>query len=269
MRRGRILGTAALALALLPAGAARQETLGPPSFVVSDPAHGHATSGTFTAKIQAQDPSLQPKAVMLRIAKGYRLDMRALTAGCTADQAQSFSCPPGSRFGGGHVEGHVEGPLVQPNGRLDFYANLDAFMGPPEQPGDLAAVFFQVVDVASGSRQMVTGRVVPIDDGPYWFAWRFDNIPTTTPGMPPGSNTFIDSIILDAGASRSFVVTKFKKKTVRRHHKRKRIRVKVRKRITYGLFVNPPVCTQELPFSLTVSYNKGAPVSTAGGVTST
>src|SRR5947209_7201436 len=141
MRRGRILGTAALALALLPAATAHADTLGPPSFVVSDPAHGHATSITFTARLRQQDESQQPTGAVLRIAKGYRLDTRALTAGCTADQAQAFSCPAGSRFGGGHVEGHLEGPLVQPNGRVDFLANVDAFMGPPEEAGDLAAVF--------------------------------------------------------------------------------------------------------------------------------
>jgi hypothetical protein len=184
------------------------------------------------------------RSVVLSIARGFVVDPRARAARCGADQAKSFNCPAASKVGSGTAQGHATGAVV-PGGRFDFTAQIEAFLAPPPQPGDVAGVVLQVSEPKSGQRGTITARLVPTTADPFGLELRIDNLGGASPA-PPGVTITIDRVTLVAGASRTVV----RKRRVRRHGRR----VTVRTRHRYDLITNPPSCSGAWPFRVTIGY---------------
>lgn len=264
MRLGRLAATIAACAIATPIAAALG-AVAAPNLTISDNLHGDPTAVSVDAANQAPQEE-NPTSAVLQAARGYHLDLRALTATCTPDQAKSFACPAAARIGGGVIDGHASGPLIPSNGRFDFEATVDAFLAPPLQPGDVAGVVLEVTEPQTGSRGTIAGRVVNVDNGPFGLAVRFDDLNTAQPQVPPATQVYIDHVHLDAEAHRTVTRMITKVRTVKRHHKRKRIRRRIRTNVTYGLIVNPPACSSDWPWEMTVDYPSG-PRTIDGAIT--
>lgn len=187
------------------------------------------------------------RGVVLSAPRGLKVDPRSRSGRCSPEQARDFACPESSRIGHGEAKGHASG-LVVPGGRQDFTATIDAFLAPPQQAGDIAAVVLQVQEPKSGQKGAATGRLVPAAaDGQFGPELRFDDLGGSQPQYP-GVTITVDRITLQVGAKRTVV----RKRRVRRHGRR----VTVRKRYRYSLLTNPRKCTQgSWPFRVTTVYS--------------
>lgn len=195
MTRAALLAASALATAVaLPAGAAS------PRPVRLVPNSAGAASKLVVDVNGGGSASAPIRGVHLLIARGFRIDGRAVAGRCTPAQAQRFACPASSRIGSGTASGHATGPLI-PGGSYAFTADVDAYLAPPPQRGDVAGVVVRARERKSGQQGTATGRLVPLAHGRYGLELRFDDLARGAPQLP-GTTVTLDRIALSAGASR-------------------------------------------------------------------
>ena len=184
----------------------------------------------------------RPRSLHLQGTRGLRINPRAVARRCTDEQADAYNCPERSRIGRGTAEGRAEAGLIG----TDFTADIDVFLAPRRQAGDIAGVVVQVREPQSGERFSVKGRIIPLADGPFGSELRFEGLDGGGQ-LPPGVTVTLRRVQLTAGARR--VVRR--RVTVRRGGKRRR----VTRRFRYTLLRNPRTCTSPWPYRLRVVYS--------------
>jgi hypothetical protein len=192
---------------------------------------------------QVSSSAATPQSVILDAPQGLLYDGRSRSTRCSAQQAQSFSCPDSSRVGSGQAQFTISGPFLPPQGQqLTFL--LTGFLAPPQQPGDVAGVVMQATQQGGGARRTIMGRLLHGGDPPYDLELRVD---IGNMQAPPGYTVRFDRLQLAIGATRTIKKVRHK----RRHHRLIRIVRKIR----YSLLTNPAVCTSPgWPYRLVVQY---------------
>jgi hypothetical protein len=218
---------------------------------------------TVTVDASGTDPDFNgriPQSVILAIQRGFVFDRRAVAALCSAQQAQSLSCPESSRIGSGSATVTASGALV-PGGSQDYTAQIDIFAAAPSTAGDLADI---VIEVSTpGGKVGGKGRLVPIATGTFGYEVRFDNLPSPGQSLPPGVTVTLKRLQVTVGVHRTVTSTKIVKKRVkvkrrRRHGRRYRIvRRKVTIRRSYNLITNPSTCAGTWAAQLRVRFSDG------------
>ena len=90
------------------------------------------------------------------LARGFKVDTRAVTVRCTVPQANSGSCPEGSSIGRGHTEVTLSGYL-EPDDSADVITRVDAYLAPAPERGDAAGMIFQLTELISKQRSLHHG----------------------------------------------------------------------------------------------------------------
>jgi hypothetical protein len=240
MRTLKILGLVATAATLAPAAAHAQQA---PTITLDPNQAGKASRLTLDAS-PGEAAGQGVRSIVLSAARGFKVDPRSRAKRCSADQASRFACPRASRIGTGEVKGHATGAAL-PGGRYDFTAQVQTFLAPPQQSGDVAGVVLEISEPGTNQRGSVTGRIVRVPSGPFGLELRFEGLDQAIPAFP-GVTITIDRITLSAGARRTVV----RKRRVRRGGRR----VTVRRRVTYNLIRNPGTCSGSWPFQLKLGY---------------
>jgi hypothetical protein len=202
----------------------------------------------------SEDPQADgqaPRHIFIDLAAGFLSDSRARSERCSLEQAAALECPDSSKIGSGiahatliHVSGASQ-PLV---------ADVEAFLAPPQQFGDLSGVVFQIEERTTGQPATIIGRVVRTIDSPYGIGFWAENLDELSADVPPGFSVRVDRLTSTIGASHT--VRKKAYKYVRRNGKKKR--VGYYKNIRYDLTTNPRKCPSSgWPWSVRIVYLDG------------
>jgi hypothetical protein len=188
-----------------------------------------------------------PKSFALFIARGFRFDSRSRAARCTAKEESASNCPAASRVATGTAEGEATAPLF---GTFPFRANIEAFLAPRSQRGDIAGVVLEIRGARTASAH---GRLLPVNNGsPFGSELLFENL--TFPQPPAGASAKLNKLTLLVSAGRKVRKVKVRKRRVRTRHgtkiRRKRI-VRVRR---FHLITNPATCAGSWPYQLRVGF---------------
>ncbi len=194
-----------------------------------------------------------PKSVSLLITRGFKIDPLSRAERCSADQAKSFACPPGSKVATGSASGQVTVPPFPP---FDFTATAEAFLTPNVQPGDIAGVVVQVREPKSGRQASIQGRLLTVaGDATFGDELRFENFDSMQQALPPGASARLDRLELSVEAHRTVRRTRTVKRRVRTPHGRTRVvrrrKVSVKR---YDLITNPRTCTGSWPYQVRVTF---------------
>ena len=188
-----------------------------------------------------------PQSAHFLTAAGFKFDTRARSERCSAERAKGFDCPANSKIGSGTANGSASNGVFTQALVID----IEMFLAPPPQSGDLAGIVIQFKERSTGQRGMTTGRVVKAA-APFGTAVRFDDLGAAAAEAPEGFTVRIDRLQSNVGASRKVKVTVCCK-TVRRNGRR--VRVKYRKTVTRHLITNPKTCTGSWPYQVRVRYS--------------
>ena len=239
----RAFAAATLAFAVL-AGAAVAQVPGDPVRV--NPSRAGAASHLIVDVRASEDPAAggrSPQSAVLSAATGFKFDPRARPERCSAERAKAFDCPTASRIGTGTANATVSNGFFSQPVTID----VNAFLGPPPQSGDVAGVVLQFRERSTGQRGTTTGRVVKTGG----LEVRFDDL-SGAAQPPDGFTVRVDRIQLDVGASRTERVTVCCK-TVRRNGKKKK--VKYKKNVRRDLIRNPRTCGGSWPYQFRLRYS--------------
>jgi hypothetical protein len=256
VRHAPVLALASLLA--LPASAAGQAsgdvtvTLTPP--VAKKPSRLHVrASGQATSS--GQQP---PNAISLFIARGFKINRRAVRRLCNDQQANSSTCPRSSRVATGSGQGEANVPLF---GRFPFTISIEAFLTRRQQPGDIAGVVIQT-RTSRGQGGSRRGRLIRLGGtGPFGVELRFDNLDFGQRQAPPGSTIRLDRLDLDVHAKRRVRRVRRVRRRVRtRGGKIKIKRKRVVRRRRYYLIRNPRSCTSPWPYQVRVGFPNGVQV---------
>lgn len=155
-----------------------------------------------------------PEAITILVERGFRFDPRAVAQLCRPAQAEEDRCPPRSTIGHGNLVIKVDGPVPDAVGSGVFPGEIAAFLGPPAQPGDAAAL---VMRLTIANRTIVsTGRIAPVFPGPLGIRLAFDPLPQP-PALPPGYTSTMLRMHAEIGASRTVRLRSKRKRLARRH----------------------------------------------------
>lgn len=238
MGAGRGWATGLLAVAAL-AVAAPAPAQVPGNAVWANPNNAGAGShliGDFQVSDDPQSSGQAPRQIFINVAAGFKPDSRARSETCSEQQAAGFDCPVDSLIG----TGFTNATLVDDFGALPglpLVADVEMFLAPPQQPGDVAGAVLQIKVRSSGQRATTTGRVVRVA-APYGLGLWFDNLEPLTSGAPPGFHVRVDRIWGDNGASRTVE--------------------KGDTEIRYDLLTNPQTCPSGgWPYSVRLVYPNG------------
>ena len=248
MRRGLVLF---LVLAAFPAGAHAQGA-GNATVTLNPAQAGKPTRLSLTATGDAVSSGQQPpKSVSLLVNRGFRIDPRSRAARCSAAQARAFNCPPASRIATGQARGSATVPVF---GAVQFSADIQAFLAPRAQPGDIAGVVILARESRSGRQGAVNGRLLRVATGPFGTELRFENFDLANRQAPPGSSARLDSFTLSVQARRRVRKVRIVKRRVRtRRGTRIRRRRKMRIR-RYYLIRNPRVCAGSWAYQVRATF---------------
>jgi hypothetical protein len=187
----------------------------------------------------SEDPQAKGRSAqsaVLAATQGFKLDTRARSERCSADQAKAFNCPGNSRIGSGTANATAS------NGTFSqaIVIDIEMFLAPPFQSGDAAGVVLQFKERSTGGQGTMNGRVVKLGTGgPFGLEVRFDDLGSASGSVPEGFTVKIDRIQGDVGASRKEKVTVCCK-TVRKNGVKKK--VKYKKNVIRNLITNPRTC---------------------------
>lgn len=189
-----------------------------------------------------------PRSVVLRIAQGFKIDRRARSKRCSAQQAADFDCPARSRIGRGTADVTARGPLLGPDGR-SATAQIEAFIAPRKTKADLAGVVVQISEPSTGERGSGTGRLVRLpSNGTFGAEIRFDDFPEVDP--PSGYSVELERLTFSAGAKR---VLK-KRRTIKKRVNGEIVRKTVIKKRRFYLIRNPRTCAGSWPYEVRVAF---------------
>ena len=228
--RRSILAVAATLIALAAAAPALATTLS-----LSPNVAGKASQTSID--ISFDQNADNPSSVVTRVARGFRLDTRALPVKCSRAQADSNKCPSKSRIGGGTADLTVTSVFFPPT---HLTATLDLFLAPPPQAGDLAGVVAHFKEPQSSQEGSIVGRVRPEASGQYGLDLIFDGFGTSF-NPPQGVKVHVDRFQASFGGQHRTV-----RKRVKRHGK-----TRVRK-VRYDLIKNPATCPGSWPYEVVV-----------------
>jgi hypothetical protein len=223
---------ASLALAAVPAVAA-----GPVATLTVNP--NKAGKGSVaTLDVNPPRPAKNPRFIVLRVVRGVKFDGRARAARCSMPQANSDTCPPGSRIGGGVTDVTVTsntGAFAPQHIKID----VNLYLMNPLQSGDRAGVVAEFKVRATGQKGRAFGRVTKIAQGPYGLQTRFGKLDTAL-SPPAGTKAHVDHMHLTFGAHRT--VTKNGTP------------------VRYDLITNPKTCDGTWEYQVVIGYPTGSPV---------
>jgi hypothetical protein len=196
-RRGIVLAlVAALICAAVGAASAGAERLAPGSLRLLP--HTPGTGSTFAVNATFdQEPGTQLQAYDVDIARGLRIDPRAVSGRCSVTRARAGKCPRSSRIGAGQGDVRVQGPAVPQGG--NFKLSIDFFLTPPQRHGDVAGIVLAGREPASGLGFALVGRIVPLARGRYGYELRFRD---TAKELPAGYSVQLGHIRAHIGATR-------------------------------------------------------------------
>ncbi|MDQ3935195.1 MAG: hypothetical protein M3340_11270 [Actinomycetota bacterium] len=204
----------------------------------------------------SEDPKAggqSPRQLFVSVAAGFKGDARARSETCSSQRAAGFDCPGNSKIG----TGTANATLVHNGGAFapqPLVADMEIFLAPPQQSGDVGGVVLQVKERSTGQRATVTGRLVKLG-APYGLGLQFENLDPLTAGAPEGFHIRVERVQTDIGASRT--VKKKAYRYVRRNGKKKR--VAYYKKIRYDLVRNPRTCPSGgWPYAVRLVYPNGA-----------
>ena len=242
MRRALLIALVPAALAA--AGGAGAQAPGDPVRV--EPSKAGVASHLLADVRVSEDPQSggrSPTGVVLSSPAGFKLDPRARAERCSAERAKAVDCPAASRIGTGTANATVSGYFF--SGPVTF--QLELFLAPPPQSGDLAGVVLQVREPNSGQKGSATGRVVKTGG----LEVRFDDL-SSAGAAPDGFTVRIDRIQLDVGAFRNQKVTVCCK-TVKKNGKKRK--VKYKKNVRRDLIRNPRTCDGAWEYQVRLRYS--------------
>jgi hypothetical protein len=238
---------AALVLLVLPASAQV-----PGDALRVDPDKAGAASHVLLDVRSSEDPQANgesPQQAFINFAAGAKFDPNARAATCSAAQAKEFNCPADSKIGDGTADATVTtdtGVFVQ-----NVQADVQIFLGPPQQSGDVGAVVAQFREPQSNQRGTTTGRIVKVA-APYGLGLRFEDL-SSAAAAPQGFRVKVNRLRTDVGAFR--IVKKKAYKTVRRNGKKRK--VKYYKKVRVDLIRNPKSCSGSWPYQVRLVYPGG------------
>ena len=189
--------------------------------------HTPGTGSTFAVNATFdQEPGTQLQAYDVDIARGLRIDPRAVSGRCGIARARAGKCPADSRIGSGEGAVRVQGPAVPQGG--NFTLGIDFFLTPPQRHGDIGGIVLAGREPASGLGFALIGRIVPLASGRYGYELRFRD---TARELPAGYSVQLGHIRAHIGATQ-----------------------RVGRR-THHLLTTPPTCRRGgWPFRLRVVY---------------
>ena len=232
MRRTALLALLAmLALAAVPAVAAAPVA----KLTVNPNKAGRGT--TATLDVNPPRANQNPRTGSLRVVRGVKFDPRARSAKCTRQQATSHKCPAASRIGGGTARATVKSTTgtFPPT---EVTADINLYLMPPQQQGDLAGVAVHFKVRANGQEGHAIGRVTKLDTGPYGLQTTFGQLDAVKP--PSGFTAHLDHMHFVFGASRTVTTNG--------------------KTVTYHLIRNPKTCDGSWEYQVRLGYPSGGPV---------
>ena len=256
MRRALLCTAGVMALSVPAAPAGADQSL---SVTLSNSRPGKGTTVTIDVSPSSDQGSggESPRSVLVRAARGFMLDRRAVAKLCTPQQAQGNACPSESRIGGGTANVTVSSAVVPPT---HLTAQIDLYLGPPSNPGDLAAIVAHFKEPKSDTQGSSTGRVFKESAGPFGLDTRFDTAQSFKP--PQGFTVHLDRLHVSLGAHRTVRVKVKQKKT--RHGKKKH--GPKYKHVTVNLITTPRTCSGSWPYEVRVGYPDGHETVTGGSV---
>jgi hypothetical protein len=231
-----------------------------PSVTLSDTRPNKGTTITIDFYGSSNQGSAQqsPSTVLLRAARGFRLDRRAVADLCDPPQAQKNSCPAASRIGGGTADVTASGALLPPT---HLTAKIDLYLAPPAKRGDLAAIVAHFKEPKTRAEGSSTARVYRESAGPFGLDTRFDIQGAYKP--PQGITVHLDRLHVSVGAHRTIRV---KVKQKKHHGKKSKPKTK---RVTVNLFTTPPTCGGSWPWEVRAIYPDGHESAMDGSVACT
>jgi hypothetical protein len=237
--------TALASLALLAAPAVAKS----PAVLTVDPnAAGAGTRATLD--LTPPDPDRNPRAIVLRVVKGAKIDPRARKVKCKRAQANDEACPAKSRIGGGKADVTVTSAVFPAQ---HVQVDVDLFLMPPQRDGDRAGIAAQFEVSQTGQKGHAIGRVYRIDIGRFGLETRFDGLDTALK-PPQGFKAHVDHLRLSFGAHRTIT-------------KRKPNGEKVKVRV--DLLRNPRTCDGSWPYKVTFEWAGRAPYGAHGSTACT
>ena len=219
-----------LALAVVPAVAAA-----PVAKLTVDPNKAGAGVNAVTLDVNPPRANQNPRTSALRVVRGVKFDPRARPVRCTKAQAEANSCPAKSRIGGGTARATVKSATTAP---FEVTADINLYLMPPQQQGDLAGVAAHFKVRANGQEGHSIGRVTKLATGPYGIQTSFGQLDAVKP--PSGFTAHLDHMHLVFGASRTVTTNG--------------------KTVTYHLIRNPKTCDGSWEYQVRLGYPSGGPV---------
>ena len=235
----------ALTALLLVATAALAVTAGTGKFSVTPNIAGKPSRATLDITPRK---AANPRSVIQRVVRGAKFDGRAVAKRCSPQQANSNSCPAGSRIGGGTVNATVKS-TTNAFPPVAATVNVDLYLAPPVQPGDVAGVVVHFKEPQTNTQGHATGRILFHSTGTYGYETRFSKLDTALK-PPAGTTAHVDKSHLTYGVHRTVTKTVNGKPT----------------QVTYYLLRNPPKCNGSWPYQLRVGYPSGAVDNDDGSV---
>jgi hypothetical protein len=224
---------ATLALAVVPAVAAA-----PVAHLTVDPNKAGAGVNAVTLDVNPPRPNQNPRTSVLRVVRGVKFDPRARPVKCSRAQATANSCPAKSRIGGGTARATAKSASVAP---FEVTIDIDLYLMPPQQEGDLAGVASLFRVRANGQKGHAIGRVTKLASGPYGLQTGFGRLDSAIK-PPPGFSAHLDHMHVVFGGSRTVTNTT------------------TGQSVTYYLIRNPKTCDGTWEYQLRLGYPTGNPV---------
>jgi hypothetical protein len=182
---------AILAVAAVPAVAKA------PAIITLDP-NTHGKGSHVTTDLYPPKGGVNPKSVILRVAKGFKFDRAAVKGRCKPAEASDNKCPANSRIGGGFANATVTSTAFPTQ---HIKAPVDLFLAPPPGSGDKAGVVLHIKVKETGEEAHVTGSVRKINITDFGLEVSFDDLDKTVQ-PPAGFSAHVDRIHLQYGANR-------------------------------------------------------------------
>lgn len=179
-------------------------------------------------------PSGRPTSVRLVTQPGFRSSAGSVKVLCTAQQESQDACPAASRVGAGTATATGTLGTVSEQDTISF----TIYLGVPQRRGDIASLQLSGSDSLFHQSAHATGRL--LSTRTHGLELLFDQLPS--PQVPAGTQVTLDRLDLHAGAVRTVIV--------RRHRRR------VRERLS--LITNPPTCHGKWSSVLTVMFSDGS-----------
>ena len=230
LRMGSLLAAAAVCAACASIAAAAYE--GSATITLTPDRAGSASSLSVSAHGPFGSQGA-PTAIRLLAAPGFASSARSVARLCTAAEENADSCPAASRIGSGSAV--ATGTLATTS--VQDHISFIMYLGSPLVSGDIASIHITGSDTALHQSARATGRLLQAGGR---LEILFKPLPQFTP--PPGTRVTLDSLSLQAGASRTVLAGAGAR----------------RRRTTFSLITNPRRCPRAgWSSTLVVSFASG------------